>query len=589
MAAAHLSSAWKAAVTFLAAQGQIRDTSTNSTPLYATESVQLAETFKPTLEVGPPPYQNVQGEPCVVPLGSHVFGFSYGTPWTTNFTAPTCSDEYSVLYLKWEATCQLGTQFDRIAAVWINGVELLRTSTEEPDRRSGVSWEVVKDVSTYYDVVKKGGDVVVSLDNVIEGKYNSSFAITLSAEFYKPLPPKSLIIGKKQTTKPDLVLPISKSNSTYGWFTVEPNSVGKNYKLVTLPLNTEELYLEVFLSHHQCDEFYYANPPDAYAKPLGWCGGGPFREVQVLVDDELVGVVWPFPLLFTGGLNPYLWRPIVAIGAFNAPTYVLNMTPFLGKFLDNQQHNVTFFVDYGVDFWPIDGNLLAYTDKYGKATKATILEKRIDRHVIPTETSQIDGSNANFTLQAARSFYVKSSVTTSKGTKIYTIDQQLEYSNRQEYLENGDLGIFEGHTQVKTTQTVSSLFGILENTITHVENYPIYGRSYYKVRDDGSYILDADLVNSYSRSLSIKASPLELLFPTSFRYGYEAKDVTIALNGTASIDSLVGGNGSTQASYASKSPANGCFSRDVAAVAGTLTTDVSSTKCPARALRTFTP
>uniref|UniRef100_K3WDQ7 Peptide N-acetyl-beta-D-glucosaminyl asparaginase amidase A N-terminal domain-containing protein n=1 Tax=Globisporangium ultimum (strain ATCC 200006 / CBS 805.95 / DAOM BR144) TaxID=431595 RepID=K3WDQ7_GLOUD len=593
MAAAHLSSAWKAAVTLLAAQGQLRDPTDDSNaagfvPLLSTESVQLAtETYKPTLEVGPPPYQNVQGDPCVVPLGTHEFGFSYGTPWTTNFTAPACSGEYSVLYLKWEATCQLGVQFDRIAAVWINGVELLRTSTEEPDRKSGVSWEVIKDVTPYYDVVKRGGDVVVSLDNVIDGRYNSSFTITLSAEFYKPKTLFSLGMSSTLKKKPDAVVPVSKSSTSYGWFTVEPNSIGTNYKLVTLPRNTEELYLELFLSHHQCDEFYYTNPPDSYAKPLGWCGGGPFREVQVLIDGELVGVVWPFPLLFTGGLNPYLWRPIVAIGAFNAPTYVLNLTPFLEHFLDNQQHNVTFFVDYGIDFWPIDGNLLAYTDKYGSVTKSKVLEKHIDSHVVPTETSLIDGSNANFTLHAVRDFYVKSSVTTSKGTKIYTISQRLEYSNRQEYLENGDVGIFEGHTKVTTTQTVSALFGLVESTITHVEDYPIYGRSYYKVRDDGSYILDADLANTFSRSMTVKASPLDLLLP-SFQYGYETKDVVVSLNGTANIDSLVGGNGTTTASYNSKSPTTGCFSRDVAASAGVLSSDVSSTTCR-RSLRTTRP
>lgn len=92
--------------------------------------------------------------------------------------------------------------------------------------------------------------------------------------------------------------------------------------------NTEELYLELFLSHHQCDEFYYSNPPDHFAKAFAEnlakrgnisredisevmnsasCGAdGAFREVQVLVDDQVVGVVWPFPLVFTGGLSPYL-------------------------------------------------------------------------------------------------------------------------------------------------------------------------------------------------------------------------------------------------------------------------------------------
>lgn len=579
--ATHLTSALKAALTLLASQGQLRDPRVPAS--LSSESVAVVapstDPFKPALEVGPPPYANVQGEPCVVPFGSHEFAFSYGTPWTTTFAAPTqCGPEYSVLYLKWSAACPLGVQFDRIAAVWINGVELLRTSTEEPDRTAGVTWEVAKDVSAYANVVKRGGSVVVALDNVIEGRYNSSFTITLAAEFYKP---KAVAASafKRAETKPDVVVPVCKSTTSYGWFTVEPSSAGANYKLVTVPMNTEELYLEVFLSHHQCDEFYYANPPDAYAQPLGWCGGGPFREVQVLVDGDLVGVVWPFPLLFTGGLNPYLWRPIVAIGAFNAPTYVLNLTPFLGKFLDDQAHNVTFAVDYGVDFWPIDGNLLVYTDPHGRATKAQVLEQHIERHVVPTATSDVVGLDANFTLHASRRFYVRSSVTTSKGTRIYTINQQLEYANRQEYRENGDVGVFQGHTKVITTHSVSSVVGLSTNVVTHTEEYPIAGRSSYKPRADGSYVLDADLQNAFVRSLRIQASPLELLFPTSLRFNFEPQTVRIALNGTAFVDSLVGGNGSTHATYESRSPTTGCFSRQVAATAGILTKDVSATTC----------
>lgn len=581
--AAHLSAAVKAAVTLLASQGQLRDPS--APPPVGIESSTVApfgDPFKPTLEIGAPPYSNVEGEPCVVPFGTHVFGASYGTPWTTTFAAPThCSDAYSMLYLKWSASCPLGTQFDRIAAVWINGVELLRTSTEEPDRKAGVTWDVVKDVSAYVDVVKRGGDVVVALDNVIEGKYNSSFTITLAAEFYRPKPSSDGVFLPRpaRSAKPDVVAPVSKSATTYGWFRVEPNSVGTNYKLVTLPRNTAELYLELFVSHHQCDEFHYANPPDAYAKPLGWCGGGPFREVQVLVDDELVGVVWPFPLLFTGGLNPYLWRPVVAIGAFNAPTYVLNLTPYLGAFLDGAPHNVTFAVDYGVDFWPIDGNLLAYVDRAGSVTRARVLTKRMARHVVPATTSHVSGLDANFTLEATRDVFVQTSVTTSQGTKIYTLSQRMAYTNRQAYTENGDVGAFDARTRVTTTQSVSSLFGLAETVVTQTEDYPIRGRTVYKTGANGSFVLDADLQQAFERSVRVKASLLELIFPTSLRFGYEPSAVAIALNGTAHLNSLVGGNGSTQATYHAKSPARGCFSRQVAAAAGVVVKDVSDSTC----------
>ena len=46
-------------------------------------------------------------------------------------------------------------------------------------------------------------------------------------------------------------------------------------------------------------------------------GYSPFREVQILIDGQLAGVQWPFPVIFTGGVVPGLWRPIVGIDAFD--------------------------------------------------------------------------------------------------------------------------------------------------------------------------------------------------------------------------------------------------------------------------------
>jgi hypothetical protein len=62
--------------------------------------------------------------------------------------------------------------------------------------------------------------------------------------------------------------------------------------------------IEVYTSHHQSDEFWYTN-----------LNPSPFKELVVHVDGFEAGVISPFPLIFTGGITPYLWRPIVSIGA----------------------------------------------------------------------------------------------------------------------------------------------------------------------------------------------------------------------------------------------------------------------------------
>ncbi|KAG1705348.1 hypothetical protein DVH05_004280 [Phytophthora capsici] len=589
---------WDAALTLLAAQSQLQPDS-HSVP-----------TVERALEIGGRLYANVRGVPCVLPLLTHSFANSYWHPASETFNSPPCDKDYSVVYLKWAASCDAGVQYDRIAAVWVNGVELLRTSTAEPSREVRVNWEVVKDVSLYRDLFKAGGTVVIALDNIVNSLYTSTFKVELSLEFYRPLD------ENKETKRPDKVVPVSSSSKSYGWFSVKP-SAGQVHRMVQLPDNTEELYLELFLSHHQCDEFYYSNPPDHFTtafvenlkeyinisrEDIGSCGAdGAFREVQILVDDQVVGVVWPFPLVFTGGLSPYLWKPIVGIGAFDAPTYIVNLTPFLGKFLGNSSHAVAFRVIYGEAFWLIDGNLLVFQDKAAvRPTQVHLLEERLDRYVEPAMVTlpSIVGSrkdnvvgnttdlNSAFWTSVARDLYVKTSVTTSTGRKVYTLQQHFDFTNTQMYSSDGFDQWFESRTHVETKMTVVSrasvegpnqsdeLAKVQTVHVSQTEDYPLAGSVSYRLGKNGSFVLVTQFANSFSRSTTVEG------FGTGPRFDYKSHDVHSALTASAVLDSRHGGgNGSTRAAFASASPTEGCFSRMVEAEFGRLTVENSTTEC----------
>jgi hypothetical protein len=67
-------------------------------------------------------------------------------------------------------------------------------------------------------------------------------------------------------------------------------------------------------------------------------GYPPFREVQVLVDGQLAGVRWPFPLIFTGGVAPSLWSPIIGIDAFDLREHEIGITPWLPVPCDGKEH-----------------------------------------------------------------------------------------------------------------------------------------------------------------------------------------------------------------------------------------------------------
>ena len=66
-------------------------------------------------------------------------------------------------------------------------------------------------------------------------------------------------------------------------------------------------------------------------------GFSPFREVQLFIDGQLAGVVWPFPIIFTGGVVPGLWRPVVGIDAFDLKEDEIDITPWLPLLCDDKQ------------------------------------------------------------------------------------------------------------------------------------------------------------------------------------------------------------------------------------------------------------
>ena len=61
--------------------------------------------------------------------------------------------------------------------------------------------------------------------------------------------------------------------------------------------------------------------------------------VQLLIDGQLAGVAWPFPIIFTGGIVPSFWRPLVGIDAFDLREDEIDITPWLPLLCDGNQHS----------------------------------------------------------------------------------------------------------------------------------------------------------------------------------------------------------------------------------------------------------
>ncbi|KAL5223357.1 hypothetical protein ABZP36_028070 [Zizania latifolia] len=373
--------------------------------------------------------------PCSTLLLSYSFGSTYKKPPVTAPYSPSpclvagggCASVISLAVLEWRATCR-GVQFDRIFGVWLGGVELLRGSTAEPRGRSGIVWSVSKDVTKYASLLAAGdaSTLAVYLGNIVDAQFTGVYHVNVTLHLYFRHPPQPPQPGLGPA---DVIIPVSQSLLLNDglWFQVE-NSRDVRSASLAVPANAYRAVLEVYLSYHSDDEFWYMNELD---------GISPFREVTVQIDGDIVGAVWPFPVIYTGGISALIWKPISAIGSFNLPSYDVELTPFLGKLLDGEEHEFGFAVTNAQKVWFIDANLHLWLDPRSTATTAGIII--YDAPPLKTITAprpKLPGNEFYYTTAFRHISAAGWVQTTSYGKMTSTWTQRFSFVNRDETRDN---------------------------------------------------------------------------------------------------------------------------------------------------------
>lgn len=396
-------------------------------------------------------------KPCSYLVLRQDFGSTYGRPpILVDYTPPTnCpSQRFAKIVLEWKATCK-GRQFDRIFGVWLGGAELLRSCTAEP-RATGIVWTVKKDITRYYSLLFKNQTLAVYLGNLIDKTYTGVYHANLTFHFY-PAEEHFEDIDSDTNYGPDwgnlvpgpgspadMIIPISRNlplNSGL-WFEIE-NSTDFGAKQFKIPQNAYRAVLEVYVSFHENDEFWYGNPPNDYIVANNLTdtpGNGPFREVVVSLDGLVVGAVWPFTVVYTGGINPLLWRPITGTGSFDLPSYDIEITPFLGNLLDGNPHRFKFAVTNALNAWYIDANLHVWLDRKGEKTEGKLLGN-ISLPLLESLISNFQGLDGSFLTSAGRNISAIGWVKSSHGNVTTQNIQEFSFINGMEFGNNGRLQI----------------------------------------------------------------------------------------------------------------------------------------------------
>lgn len=498
---------------------------------------------------------------CTHLLLNHEFAFSYGSPFTTKYLpSKECGTAWSMVVMIFSATVS-GRQFDRTGAIWLGGSELWRFTTQEPSGSSITRWNATKDVTSYAALFQSGQPLVIALDNVVNEVYTGIVNVTLSLVFY--------MNGTMSPDTADLIIPLSNSNSSYGWFT-HPNDAARFVPLPELPSNINHAEMEIFFSHHAQDEFWYGNVPLQLADAdKGLYPGGTFKELQVFIDSTLIGLEWPFPTIYTGGMNPLLWRPIVATYAFNLPTMRLDLVPFLSLLLDGRNHSVGFKVGTAANsLWYIDGNIKIWTDGppvYNGAFNGSMMYYDIS---LPEPIEVVNGSlNTTATIYTtAKRFISASGRRWINGQWITSTNEKcVEFSNILKFTQEGNHSSWDQLTSITELSTLESSLGKISSRTEKA--YPFKADILSSTIDNGSRF-DAALTQGLHMSTSTT---------TGQENARDSLDVTLKASG---YFATAGRKGSARTSVLyNKRDGKGCYGRNVTAQESVVLYDKVDLKC----------
>ncbi|MGV9263766.1 peptide-N4-asparagine amidase [Kitasatospora sp. NPDC003701] len=394
------------------------------------------------------------------------YGNPPDTPYTATVTPPAaCAGPWSAVVLTLHGQVA-GRQFDRLFTVRIGGVQVLLSSTPEPSA-DGIEWTVERDVTRYAPLFADGPQpFAFDLANVTDATYTGVFRITAELTFHTTSArwPAARTADRLLTTGP------------FGLTRDAPTAS----RDLAFPPNLERLTAEVYArGGGACEEFAYASAPDEFVRAnpgLGACGKGPFRELRLTVDGRVAGAVWPYPVIYTGGWDPLLWRPTPGIFAFDLPAYRLDLTPYVGLLLDGRPHAVGITVNAAEaqsnDLWSGQVNLFAELDHGAARTTGALTEYLVaPEAAVSTALADHGGGSGDWAVTAGRHDRARGWVQTSHGRITTEVRDTLAFGSTQQFRDGGnDLTL---HDRTDLTRTSTSWGGGPQRTTTVREGAPL--------------------------------------------------------------------------------------------------------------------
>jgi hypothetical protein len=444
--------------------------------------------------------------PVVVTVADNAQFGNGPAPYQSTVSLP--KGDWSMVVLDVTGT-ETGRQYDRLAEVYDGATQIFLGVTPEPTP-AGITWHVQKDITGYLPLLSGTRTFSSYIDNYLNSVDTGIPALTVKLYFYpagdgyRPAQVATTadpgLAGDainqtgpaSQPSSPGVpndVVTLVPSGDSYDFNTINQGSSVSS--TVTLPDDIRSAALDLYAVGQNNDEFWWGLSPS-------------FREIEVSIDGKPAGVVWPDAFVYTGGVNPLIWRPLTGVDTMDIPSYRLDLTPFAGLLSNGQPHTITLTVAGNDGYWLAGGSLLLSAG--GPAVTGSVTTDSLS---FPTTSSisQNDGLGSSSDLvlaeSAATSYRLAGTVTQGGRTYTDALNQSLQFANDQTDIgpSSCDPYCYDWVHQETTSTASESVTGPDGRAVTRHDDtsWTIDAPSGYQQNASGSdFFLPASVSQSYT-------------------------------------------------------------------------------------------
>lgn len=374
-----------------------------------------------------PPVTRPHTTPCKVTLYQQL-KFADFNPKSFTYTPPAaCPGPWAKVILEANFSINQGRQYDRTANIWIGPTNIYFGTTSEPSHSVARHWHIERDLTDYSSIFTISQTGTVDLFNLVNQTYTGILHGSADILFYP------LAQGQTPPRTADQV--VAFSGGPTGGTVALNTTTDLLEQTLTLPTNITNLYFDVFSQSQSNDEFWYTCVPNDVAGELQSCPGTAFRESQVTIDGTPAGVAPVYPWIYTGGIDPYLWRPIPGVQALNFLPYRVDLTPFAAMLDDGQPHTIALSVYNANGYFSATASLLLYLDSSSTQITGALTENTL---TVPSPSivenihiSQKGDLQGGVTVKSGHNFTISGYINTPYGPVTTTVSQNINFSSAQ--------------------------------------------------------------------------------------------------------------------------------------------------------------